>query len=76
MAFSLPGAPAGSTTKAPYEQVSGTGLTLGVAGQTVAGDFAFTSGSGQVTIAVANGAPGLEQSGAQRSRLGKGRRPS
>ena len=57
--LTLPGAPAGSTTEAPYVQVSGTGLTLSVAGQTLTGDFTFTSGSGAVTITLANVSLGL-----------------
>ena len=57
--INLPGTPAGSSTAAPYVQVSGTGLTLSVGGQTLAGDFTFTSGSGAVTITLANVSLGL-----------------
>ena len=57
--LTLSGAPAGSSTAAPYVQVSGTGLTLSADGQTLAGDFTFTSGSGAVTITLANVTLGL-----------------
>ena len=57
--LTLSGAPAGIDDSPPIRAGVGHGLTLSVAGQTLTGDFTFTSAPGAVTITLANVSLGL-----------------